>query len=234
MKILLTELSGDSILVPNGQLRYLYRSNHMAKRSYSLNAKGRILAVAKKIFAKKGFDGSRVDEIAKAANVPKSLIYYHFKSKDAILEELLNNCLTDYENILKTVAADPLISRRDMLLERVHSVYLKFLQENEDVIRISSMEALKKNSNKAHLAFKFVERFMEIEEAHLKQNNRSLSPDARSARMVTEFFTSFIPVTLFSCFRDVWADYFQMDKETLSQQFLTAYNATYGAYRQQQ
>ena len=63
----------------------------MAKRTYSPNAKGRILDMAKEIFAKKGFDGSRVDEIAKAAKVPKSLIYYHFKSKDAILEELLDS-----------------------------------------------------------------------------------------------------------------------------------------------
>ena len=205
----------------------------MAKRSYSPNAKGRILEVAKKVFAKKGFDGSRVDEIAKAAGVPKSLIYYHFTGKDAILDELLNTCLTDYRNILHAVSTDPLSANADTLPERIHSIYLKFLEDNEDVIRIISMEALKKNSKKAHLAFKFVESFMEIEEEHLKQHNRNLTADEHSARMVTEFFTSFIPVTLFSCFRNVWSGYFHVEEETLAQQFLAAYDATYGAYRRQ-
>lgn len=202
----------------------------MTKKRYSPNAKGRILEVAKKIFAKKGFDGSRVDEIARAANVPKSLIYYHFKSKDAILEELLNTCLTEYEEILMAVSNDPLASDAETLPERIRTVYLKFLEEHEDVIRIISMEALKKNSSKAHLPFKFVELMIQIEEEYL-ENHELRSEGKRSQRMVTEFFTSVIPVTLFFCFRNAWTKYFNTLEDTLAQQFLAAYDATYGAYR---
>ncbi|PIE34186.1 hypothetical protein CSA56_08590 [candidate division KSB3 bacterium] len=205
----------------------------MPKRHHSPNAKGRILEVAKEIFAEKGFDGSRVDEIAKKANVPKSLIYYHFKSKDAILEELLKTCLAEYEAILDEVSTTQPASSSEALAGRIRTVYLKFLEEHEDTIRIISMEALKKGSEKAHLAFKFVESFMEIDDHHRKRSGQTLTAEARSEKMVVEFFTSFIPVTLFSCFRDVWSEYFDVDQEALSEQFLTAYNSTYGEYRRQ-
>lgn len=36
------------------------------------------------LFAEKGFDGARVDKLAEMAKVNKALIYYYFKSKEAI------------------------------------------------------------------------------------------------------------------------------------------------------
>jgi len=86
-----------------------------------------------------------VDEIAKEAGVPKSLIYYHFPSKEAILEALMNTCLAEYQAILHQFFHDPVDSEPEVLLRHVQSGYLKFLETNEDVIRIISMEALKKN-----------------------------------------------------------------------------------------
>lgn len=44
----------------------------------------RILDVAVREFAAKGFDGARVDEIAKQADVSKNLIYHYFADKDEL------------------------------------------------------------------------------------------------------------------------------------------------------
>ena len=204
----------------------------MAKRNYEPDARGRILEAAKTIFAKKGFDGSRVDEIAKKANVPKSLIYYHFKGKDAILEELLDTCLQEYKNTLHSIRNEQFVNPGETIAEQIRTVYWKFLEENEDIIRIISMEALKKNSSKTHLTFKFVELLMQVEAESMPKTG-GLSDEKRSQRMVTEFFTSFAPLTIFFCFRHAWADYFQTDSEDLVQQFLKAYDSTYGAFRRQ-
>ena len=206
----------------------------MAKRSYSPNAKARILEVAKKIFAKKGFDGSRVDEIAKAANVPKSLIYYHFKGKDAILEELLNDSLKEYQDILTAVRNAPREDDIKAYFDRIRTVYLQFLEENEDVIRIISMESLKKNSSKAHLAFKFVEILMTVIEEDYAKNTQMFTQEKKAERMVAEFFTSLIPVSLFFCLRGAWSEYFNVDKDSLTRQFITVHETTYGTYRRQQ
>lgn len=57
-----------------------------------IDARASILAAATREFSQKGFDGGRMDDIAKAASVSKNSLYYHFGSKDelflAVLEEV--------------------------------------------------------------------------------------------------------------------------------------------------
>jgi AcrR family transcriptional regulator len=49
----------------------------------------RILAAATRIFARKGYDGASMSEIATAAGVTKPVLYDHFASKDALFDTLL-------------------------------------------------------------------------------------------------------------------------------------------------
>lgn len=53
----------------------------------------KIIAAALSLFAKNGYEGTSLSEIAKAVGIQKPSIYNHFKSKEAIF-------LTIYENIL--------------------------------------------------------------------------------------------------------------------------------------
>ncbi|SNX53445.1 TetR/AcrR family transcriptional regulator [Thermoanaerobacterium sp. RBIITD] len=70
--------------------------------------KEKIFNAAIDIFSKKGFYKATMDEIAEKAGVAKGTLYYHFKSKDEILEflimeglSLLRNQIIDNINILK-------------------------------------------------------------------------------------------------------------------------------------
>jgi AcrR family transcriptional regulator len=47
-----------------------------------------ILREAAKQFYAKGYDGTRIDEIATALGVTKPFIYYHFKNKTELLDEI--------------------------------------------------------------------------------------------------------------------------------------------------
>jgi AcrR family transcriptional regulator len=49
-----------------------------------------ILNAAKPLFAKNGFKGTSIRQIAKAANVSEALLYRHFPSKAAMYKEILN------------------------------------------------------------------------------------------------------------------------------------------------
>jgi AcrR family transcriptional regulator len=49
----------------------------------------RILDASAKIFAEAGFEGARVDEIAKRARVNKAMIYYHIGDKKALYTRVL-------------------------------------------------------------------------------------------------------------------------------------------------
>ncbi|MBO8160572.1 MAG: TetR/AcrR family transcriptional regulator [Thermosipho sp. (in: Bacteria)] len=64
------------------------------------NTKLKILEAAKLAFAKKGYDGVSIDEIAQRANVRKSLIYYYFPSKEILFEEVWVNSIDELENEL--------------------------------------------------------------------------------------------------------------------------------------
>lgn len=60
---------------------------------YKEIAKKKIIQAAVKIFSKKGFHKSTMDEIAKEVGVSKATLYNYFKSKEEILKEIwkLNN-----------------------------------------------------------------------------------------------------------------------------------------------
>ena len=48
-----------------------------------------ILNTAIELFSKSGFDGLRVDDLASSAGVNKATIYYHFKDKSFIFDQIL-------------------------------------------------------------------------------------------------------------------------------------------------
>lgn len=54
-----------------------------------------IVATAIDLIAEKGFEGVRVDEIAKAAGVNKAAIYYHVGNKDALYKAVLEHVFTN-------------------------------------------------------------------------------------------------------------------------------------------
>lgn len=55
-----------------------------------------ILHAAEHIFAEQGLAGARTDAIAAAAGVNKALIYYYFKSKDALYLAIIEEHLKDF------------------------------------------------------------------------------------------------------------------------------------------
>ena len=69
------------------------------------DTRARILAAAALEFAERGFGGARVDRIARRARVNKAMIYYHFKSKQALYRSLLRDLFTLVGNRLQQIAS---------------------------------------------------------------------------------------------------------------------------------
>jgi len=53
------------------------------------NARGAIVKAAMKLFAEKGYAGCSIREICQAAGVTKPVLYYHFRSKEQLFQELM-------------------------------------------------------------------------------------------------------------------------------------------------
>src|SRR5262245_33999462 len=58
-------------------------------RAAAGQTRDRLLSAAREEFAARGFDGAKVDRIAKRARINKAMVYYHFPSKAALYLAIL-------------------------------------------------------------------------------------------------------------------------------------------------
>jgi AcrR family transcriptional regulator len=189
------------------------------------NAKDRILEAALKIFAEKSFEGARIEEIAKAANVPKSLIYYHFESKDKIFEVLTENFIKEYTSLIETAKEDEKEGKIEGLMDRMKNIYYDFGQRNADLVRVMFIDSLKK-SKEEPILFKVVEAMISLEEKELAGTDEY---DVQE-RLIVEFFTNFIPNYAYICFADSWTKYFKIDRKNFNKLYMKAYMGTHVTY----
>ena len=61
-----------------------------AARSTQSDTRGKILDLSAQIFRVRGYTDTTMNHIAEAAGIKAASIYYYFKSKDEIVEEVLN------------------------------------------------------------------------------------------------------------------------------------------------
>lgn len=188
------------------------------------NARERILNTAVKVFAEKSYEGSRIDEIAKEANVPKSLIYYHFKSKEDILQVLIDNFVKEYLDLIADTSQESHQEKAEELPNRMKNRYYEFGLKNADLVRVILIDSLKK-SNEKPVLFQIVEA-MTAKEAELKKGKEFNIQERR----IAEFFTSFMPNYAYLCFADSWTKYFNMERKEFDTLFLQVYKETHGAY----
>ena len=60
------------------------------KRDVSEERRNQILDAASEVFAAKGFQKARMDDIADKANLSKGALYWYFKNKDSIVIQIFN------------------------------------------------------------------------------------------------------------------------------------------------
>ncbi len=93
-----------------------------------------ILRAAGHIFAEKGLEGARTEEIAAAAGVNKALLYYYFKSKDDLYLAILEGHMKDFsERASRVLASEG--PAGEMVLEYV-STHFDFMSARPDYPRL--------------------------------------------------------------------------------------------------
>ncbi|HEU5466862.1 MAG TPA: TetR/AcrR family transcriptional regulator [Gemmatimonadales bacterium] len=65
----------------------------------------RIIDSAQREFAREGFEGARVDRIAKSAGVNKQLLFYYYQSKQGLFRAVLGRAAADLEQSLAGLTA---------------------------------------------------------------------------------------------------------------------------------
>ena len=211
-------------------------------------AKGRIIKASIALFSEKGFDGTRVNEIAEAAEVNKALIYYYFKNKEDILDYLIENLFTEItglslkfigKSIVKMIDEDALDIEADRFhfsneealenfLEQVDLYIDRFIGyciERRHIIRILMIESLKKKKHQTKL-FRLLELTYSSEKNPLYKTIKEADADYNLPDNVSliKFFFGLVPIINFVAYYDDWlkAD-LKMDDNKLRSTFAGIY-----------
>jgi len=112
----------------------------MAKRLKANERRASILAVAKVLFADKGYNGVAVDEIARRLGVSPAVLYQHFPSKEVLYEEVLNHISTQRESYIEAALNGP--DDFGSVLERMALVFAGKLSSDSDYLRMEMRAAL--------------------------------------------------------------------------------------------
>lgn len=97
-----------------------------------------LLAVAKTLFARHGFHGVRLEDLAKGVGISAPAVYRHFESKEAVLEELL----VGISQYLQT-GGDAIASRNAEAVPTLRALvdfHIDFAMSEPDLIRIQDRD----------------------------------------------------------------------------------------------
>ena len=151
-----------------------------------------ILDAATGLFAERGFGGVSVQEIADAAETHKTTVLYHFETKEALHEAVLDEALGRLASVMREFLAGEL--RRDRLaylLDQNQS----FFAEHIPLARLLERELLESTDVEAYL-----QRFVEpIYLPALNSIERAIAADA-IRRIDPAFFIHDLHVQLISYF----------------------------------
>ena len=103
------------------------------------STKERILSEALKLFSKNGYDAVSVEQIATAVGIKAPSLYNHFKSKQAIFNEITNETAMRYNNFtsslsvhLQNATQDQAVFNNitaDALFEKVSKIFIYSLHD---------------------------------------------------------------------------------------------------------
>ena len=194
----------------------------------------KILKAAEELFAEKGFYGARVDDIAAKAGVNKALIYYYFKSKHSILDELFESFIQEltaiiYESIEGHI---DIMSPEDKAAEM--ETYYGFLESKENTLRIMMMESLKASDAPPPL-FRLSELATGEVAKKVMEMELGVSVDIdMDEAIMADFFTGMMPLVSFIVYRHKWCDHFGIGMEELREKFSEVFSITHLAYHRAQ
>ncbi|MBM0259541.1 TetR/AcrR family transcriptional regulator [Micromonospora sp. 4G55] len=116
----------------------------MQVRESTGGTRERIQAVALELFTEQGYERTSLREIAERLNVTKAALYYHFKSKDEIVNSLVEDRVRRIDELIAWARSQPptratrraLLNRyADMMFASEQPSVMRFFEQNQTVLK---------------------------------------------------------------------------------------------------
>jgi AcrR family transcriptional regulator len=173
------------------------------------------------MFAEQGFDRARVDAIAEQAGVNKALIYYYFKSKEGMLDRIVEQIIDEGRALQREVlqemggseTAGPL---PEGVFKQALARTLELLETRKDVLNIVFMQALKKQAARNPL-FLYLDSAIKFP---LLPGQGPRTPADQTSLSLQTFYLGFLPLLCFVLLNEKWCEHYQVPPEQAKARFL--------------
>ena len=189
------------------------------------STKQRILTEAEKLFAVKGFKGTGIEEIARHVGIRKSVIYYHFKNKEQILQTILDDFVARGVAFKKSFFeryAASFMEKLDAIMEEM----IEFMEQNRRIVTILLMESIK-NPRQVPLLelWNFqspaAREVVASAEAHHIDTVEAFDRDLEG--MHEAFFMLSLPLVGYTVFSDKWCERYGYDPQQSRKAFVDGF-----------
>ncbi len=113
-----------------------------------------IFNAALQVFSKEGYNKATIDKIASLSGVGKGSVYRYFKSKEDLLDQLLNE---SYDEIVERVSQ--IFSHEEDLLDQVEEMidfWLRYIENNHVLYRFIQIEAIAQKSQDRQMIYDYI------------------------------------------------------------------------------
>ena len=131
------------------------------------DTKESILKSAEKLFARKGFESTTVREIARDSGVNVAMIYYYFKTKDGLYQEIIEGSFDKLFCLLKDG-----VDHRKGPEEKVYDiikVYINFFYHHKDIHRIFLRETVTQSRHVEVIVKKYISKNFNLIHSVIKE-----------------------------------------------------------------
>jgi len=189
------------------------------------NTKQKILIEAEKLFAVKGFEGTGIEEIARNVGIRKSVIYYHFKNKEQILQTMLDDFVARGVAFKKSFFvryAGNFMEKLDVVMEEM----IGFMEENRRIVTILLMESIKNPEQVPLLELwnfqsPAAREVVASAEAHHIETVKALDTDLEG--MHEAFFMLSLPLVGYTVFSDMWCKRYGFEQDRSRKAFVDGF-----------
>ncbi len=173
----------------------------------------RILQSARQLFSQKGYEGTSIRDIATLAEVNKSLVHYHFKSKSDILSEISRGFMDDALAEMGDFKdfADPAHPESLVIFLKKR---MQYLMDNNDLLNILIIEALKSDPEH-HFIFDLIRSLVDT----ILGRNAALKVKDYNQFITRFFFFTLVPMLIFSVMGRKMADNLHVDFSDMEMEF---------------
>lgn len=152
----------------------------------------RILQVAEKLFAEKGFDGTSIRNISKEAKINIAMVSYYFGSKERMLEALIYFRTSDLKMQLENLMNEPIGPLEK--IQKLVELYIARINKNKGIYQILHFEL----SNKKRAIN--VKSFTEVKKRNMESLRKIIGEGQESGIFRKDINIVLIPPTILGTF----------------------------------